>query len=144
MKVHLQKYCSDASSLDDVLQGAIQAIENIQASGTGRLGYVAGIISSDGPECVEENMVRLRGYTERLREEHGFPMISAAYVFQSELFQRIMQSPPATEEWIAFWRQILSCGRVTDLFMTPRWEESYGSRDEHELGKKLGIRIYYI
>lgn len=43
-----------------------------------------------------------------------------------------------------FWRDILESGHVTDIFMTPRWEQSKGAIDEHEAAKQLGIKIHYM
>ncbi len=116
--------------------------------GITRIGYVAGIITSDGPEYFQANRKRLADYVKKLRKIHKFPMFSAIDVFSSEVYERLKEwkLPFAEREMKvrSFWRKILKSGHVTDIFMTPRWEKSKGASDEHRTAKKIGLKIHYI
>ena len=115
-------------------------------NGNIRIGYVAGILNSDGPKHFENNRKKLADYTEKLRKMHKFPIFSVIDVFSDEIYNRL-------EEWRLpfekreikarfFWREILASGHVTDIFMTPRWEKSKGATDEHETAKRIGLTIH--
>lgn len=116
--------------------------------GITRIGYVAGIITSDGPGYFEANRKRLADYVRKLRKIHKFPMFSAVDVFSSEVYERLEEwKLPFSEREVKaryFWRKILKSGHVTDVFMTPRWEKSKGATDEHETARKIGLRTHYI
>lgn len=113
-----------------------------------KIGYVAGIITSDGREYFAANRKRLADYVKKLREIHKFPMFSAVDVFSSEVYERLGEwKLPFREREIKaryFWRKILKSGHITDIFMTPRWEKSKGASNEHETAKKIGLRIHYL
>lgn len=113
-----------------------------------RIGYVAGIITSDGHEYFEANRKRLADYVKKLRKIHKFPIFSAIDVFSSEVYERLTEwKLPFTKREVkarSFWRKILKSGHVTDVFMTPRWEKSKGATDEHKTARKIGLRIHYI
>ena len=88
-----------------------------------RIGYVAGIITSEGPEYFEANRKRLADYVKKLRKIHKFPMFSAVDIFTSEVYERLEEwKLPFVEREVkarSFWRKILKSGHVTDVFMTP-------------------------
>lgn len=107
-----------------------------------RLGYVAGIISSDGLEHVSENCRKLMDATAALRLLHDFPIFSSQDIFTSELYARLQPHDLAEENFRSLWSNILDSRLVTDVFFTPRWEESRGARMEHETAQKLGLRIF--
>lgn len=113
-----------------------------------RLGYVAGIIFSDGPLHVKRNIQLLMDYTEFLRKQHGFSIFSPTDVFYSGLFPNLKESsfPESARRivFVSFWRDILTSGFITDIFMTPRWQESQGATDEHNIAKEKGIAVHYI
>lgn len=149
MKAKLAKVLVDSTNLASVRDKVIALFDQTtQRTGTKRIGYVAGIINSDGPEKVEENRQRLAEYTERIRGEQDFPIFSATDIFTKELFTRLEEvklgGPEKTQAFLQFWREILEKGRITDIFMTPRWEQSLGARDEHETATRLGITIHYV
>lgn len=54
--------------------------------GITRIGYVAGIINSDGPKHFEINRKKLANHAEKLRKIHKFPMFSAVDVFSTDVF----------------------------------------------------------
>lgn len=137
-----------AKNLIHVRQELIKLFKQIRNGKVARIGYVAGILNSDGPQHFERNRKRIAEHAGVLRKIHKFPIFSAVDVFSDEIYFRM-------EEWklpfekreakaIFFWREILKSGHVTDIFMTPRWEKSKGATDEHKTAKKLGMSIHYI
>lgn len=113
-----------------------------------RIGYVSGIIFSDGPLHVKRNIQALSDYTDFLRSKHSFSIFSPVDVFYGGLFSNLKESsfPPSARRivFISFWRDILTSGFVTDIFMTPRWQQSEGATDEHNIAKEKGITIHYV
>lgn len=79
-----------ATTLDEVRDCVFGVFTEVAPSkGAKRLGYVAGIITSDGREHVDRNIIRLAEHTERLRQTYEFPIFSATDVFPQEVFDRI-------------------------------------------------------
>lgn len=113
-----------------------------------KIGYVAGAITSDGPEYFQANRKRLADYVKKLRKIHKFPMFSAIDVFSSEIYEKLEEwKLPFNEREVkarSFWRKILKSGHITDVFMTPRWEKSKGATDEHKTAKEIGLKIHYV
>jgi len=113
-----------------------------------KIGYVAGIINSDGQDLVERNRKRLIENAEKLRKIHNFPMFTAIDVFPPEIYNNLEEWKLSFEEREEkarlFWREILKSGCVTDIFMTPRWNRSKGATDEHKTAKEIGLTIHYI
>lgn len=113
-----------------------------------KIGYVAGIINTDGSEYIEINRKKLANHTKQLRTLHGFPIFSAIDVFSTEVYNRLLEQELSFEErekiFRGFWREILKSGHVTDIFMTPRWEKSKGATDEHKIARKVGLTVHYI
>lgn len=116
-------------------------------NGFTRIGYVAGVISSEGPKYFEMNRKRLVSYARKLREIHEFPIFSAVDVFSDNIYAQLEEMAlPFDEKEVkirSFWRKILKSGCVTDIFMTPRWERSKGASDEHRTAKQIGLKIHY-
>ena len=117
-------------------------------NGISKIGYVAGIITSDGPKHFEINRKRLADYARALRKIHKFPVFSSVDVFSKEVYTRLAEMVFSFEKrevkFRLFWREILKSGHVTDIFMTPRWDKSKGATDEHKTAKKIGLTIHYI
>lgn len=125
----------------------IAALRKIQEKHPGAIvGYVAGSVTSDGPEYVDQNVQRLAQYAKRLRKR------VSPYVFSTqEIFDKTHQDEindkgeEAQVELRRFWRDIQDSGYITDLFMTPGWERSAGARDEHEAAlQNPKIKIHYL
>jgi hypothetical protein len=104
---------------------------------------VAGIVTSDGPERIWENVAKLIERTEAISQEVDFPVFSSAWVFTSDVFERINAESYPQEAWLEFWREVLGSSLITDVFMTQRWRESRGASDEEETARNLGLRIHY-
>lgn len=117
-------------------------------SNIARIGYVAGIINSDGPEYVKVNRKKLADHAEKLRKVNKFPTFSAVDVFSEDIYARLEEMKLSLDKREAkmrsFWRQILISGHVTDIFMTPRWKKSKGATDEHKIAKRIGLTIHYV
>lgn len=131
----------------EVMRNELHSIfSNIQAQGHARIGYVSGIVSSDGPEHVSRNIQRLGVYTEYVGSLYTIPVFSAADVFTGEIIRDLHKVGYTNEGFIKFWREVLAPPErfVTDMFMTPRWEESLGARDELALAQEAGIALHYI
>jgi phosphoglycolate phosphatase-like HAD superfamily hydrolase len=115
---------------------------------SGRVGYVSGIISSDGDEKILKNITRLENYTNDIRKIHKFPIFNPPDIFSDDLYARLQElkvpKKEREEKFIVFWREILTSGHITDIFMTPRWRESRGAQDEHKTALRVGIRIHYV
>ena len=115
----------------------------------GKIGYVAGIVFSEGPEHVKKNIVLLEKYTTELRKKNNFPIFSSVDLFYgNEFYNQIEDTKLPYKErrtaFIEFYRKILQNSFITDIFMTPRWEKSEGATDEHETAKKQKLIIHYV
>lgn len=142
------KYVTSLLHVEKELVKLFKTTSKQAGGGITRIGYVAGIITSDGPGYFVANRKRLADYVRKLRKIHKFPMFSAVDVFSSEVYERLEEwKLPSSEREAkvrSFWRKILKSGHVTDVFMTPRWEKSKGALDEHKTAKKIGLRTHYI
>jgi len=129
-----------------ILPEALAVLEAVHKKNpSGRIGFVSGLITSDGPAFREKNMVILDERTKAIREKHGFPIFSASDVFSQDHLERIITSPfyvDRPEPWFRFWRSILIDGYVTDIFMTKRWEQSVGARDEFYTAQRIPLSIH--
>ena len=116
----------------------------VEEEGVTQIGYVAAIITSDGEEKVGENIARLQRYTEHVRKTQNYPVFSATDVFTEELYERLFAAGFKNDDWIVFWREVLGKDFVTDIFMTPRWEQSTGASDEYQTAKRTGKNLHYF
>lgn len=145
MRDKLKKAVAKAQELHEVKKIVTELLESIKVENEmQRIGYVAGIITSDGNEHIERNIKKLIEHTENLRNQHDFPIFSAPDVITPEVFERIDAINIPSKTWQEFWRDLLTTGHITDIFMSPRWEKSNGAIDEHETAKRLNIKIHYI
>lgn len=145
MKEKIREAIKSAKSLDRVKVGVIEVLRSTRGEERAeQLGYVAGIVTSDGPAKINENVRRLEAYTEQIRSEEGYPVFSSTDVFSEPLFVRINARELPNQAWLDFWRDVFGSGHVTDIFMTPRWEQSTGARDEYETAKRLNLTIHLV
>jgi len=140
----------DATNLGHVRDAVVVLFERVRKeTESSRLGYVAGIIGSEGEDKVAVNRQILQEHTDRIRAANGFPVFSATDIFENpELWERLeeirLSTPERRKAFIAFWREVLELGKVTDIFMTPRWEQSEGATDEYNTAQRLGIQIHIV
>jgi hypothetical protein len=99
---------AQAKNLEDVLQGVVPVLAHLREEGATRIGYVSGIITSDGLEHVERNRQQLALHTEQLRQTHAFPLFSPTDIFSDKLFSSLgeMQLPSVERagKFHQFWR----------------------------------------
>lgn len=149
MREKIVKVVKSSKNLNSIREAIVMLFEAIRKeTGEKRIGYVAGIIGSDGPEKMQENRDKLIVHTEKIRGEQKYPIFSSTDIFTKEVYDQLEE---IKLEWllrrqffIKFWREVLEQGKFTDIFMTPRWEESEGAIDEYETAKRLGITIHYV
>lgn len=149
MKHDIQKAISHATSLQEIVTSFNNLCKSLYENGDKRIGYVAGILFSEGPEHVQKNIHILQKHTEKVRAEHQFPVFSSVDLFYTnEFYDQIKDTKlPYAEKrnaFFAFYREILSNSYITDIFMTPRWELSQGATDEHNTAKKQKLIIHYV
>ena len=145
MRHHLQPFLDHVYQLDDVHPAVDHFFRQYQVDRADRrLGYVAGIITSDGPEQIPANLERLELYTDYLRTIHPFPLFACTDIFTTAVFDRVGAARLTSQEWLVFWRKILHQGHVSDVFMTPRWEVSVGAQDEYTTAQELGLQIHFV
>lgn len=127
----------------DLTEAVLEDLRQLKHKhGKDKLGYVAGMITSEGPQYVARNLQALQAHTKSLREAYDFPIFCSADVFRPEVFKSVHAECWTTEDWDMFWREILSAGIVTDIFMTPRWKMSHGARLEHETALHNNIKVW--
>lgn len=133
-------------NLDHVFQAVERSFAILKNSGIDRIGYVSGMITSEGPEHIAKNTKLLETNTLSIRSQVDYPVFSATCIFTNEIYSNLaeMNLPYAQREpqFIFFWRKVLSLG-VTDLHMTKKWDLSRGARDEHQTGQVLNLKIHY-
>lgn len=129
----------------NVLEEVQTAISDVlQELSGGRIGYVSGIVTSDGAGKVEENLQRLKDFARKMRERFGFPIFSPSDVFPKDILGRIQENGATNNDFVEFWRALLNSGHITDIFMTPRWQESHGATDEHQIAQEKGLKVHYL
>ncbi|MDP2637770.1 MAG: DUF4406 domain-containing protein [Candidatus Levybacteria bacterium] len=113
-----------------------------------RLGFVSGILTSEGDKNMPRNIERLRRYTKEIRDTHNFPIFSSVDVFGDGIYDQIEESKFERElrehHFVQFWKMILETGHITDIFMTPKWDKSRGAKIEHEVAQKIKIKIHIV
>lgn len=131
----------DSENFDILFERTLVVLKRLkEESPDGRLGYVSGIISSDGPEFLEKNRKILQEKTEKYRKEHDFPIFSANDIFTPDFVDRLGHDAPP---YVSFWRKILNSGLVTDVVMTKGWKRSKGATDEHTTAEINSLNIIY-
>lgn len=107
-----------------------------------RIGFVCGMISSEGREYIDENMARLQTYVQTISSRVKYPIFSSADVFTPEVYTAVNLADRTNEEFIQFWRGIFKSKTVTDVYFTPRWIKSDGARDEFETALQEGVNVH--
>lgn len=148
MREVIQKTTKTCYTFEEVYGAVIQAFGKVMEQSPGiQIGYVAGIIKADGSEHIETNRKTLMKFTEDTRRNMDFPIFSATDVFSDDVYTRLggLESIEAgNHDFRKFWRDILKAGYITDIFMTPRWEQSGGATDEHNTALTLKLHIHYL
>ncbi len=132
-----------ADSLDDLLDIAIECMRECTRQFQGvKVVYVSGMISSDGPPKIPENLRLLAKRTEEIRVKEDEALVfSASDIFSVELGNRLHATGVLGADYMLFWRKILEAGIVDTVVMTKRWRNSVGARDEFNVAMELGLKI---
>jgi hypothetical protein len=149
MRLEIETGLETVNSLDTIYSRMVDLFSRVQVErGAGQIGYVSGIINSDGPEHVARNVLKLAAYTETIRSAHDFPIFSATDIFTPTVREALpemqLQYTDREELFYDFWRKVLCCGYVTDIFMTPRWPLSKGAVDEFLTAQRAKLRIWTV
>jgi hypothetical protein len=144
----IRKTITHSKDLIEIARITNSVLKKYRAKGIKRIGYVAGILTSEGEDKLQENINRLDKHTENIRKANNYPVFSSTDIFDKKLvysLEEIKLSPNKVEEkFREFWRIILSSGYVTDIFMTPGWKRSRGAQDEHKTAKENGLKVHYV
>ncbi len=119
---------------------AVCEVVRFVVSREGKFTFVSGLISADGPQFIDRNMAVLTDFTDHIRKDSTAPVMSATDVFHRSLLD--LYRTESRDGWAVFWRKVLRSG-ISTLIMTPRWEDSYGAKDEHGFALQTGIQIEY-
>ena len=134
------------TSLEQIHEEVIKFFADIRKKHR-KIGYVAGIITSDGPGKIELNRKRLIEYTDRLEGLYDYPLFSAVDIFSDEIYDRIeekkLDADTRERKFAKFWGGVIRSGHLTDIFMTPGWQRSKGATIEHNTAKEIGLKIHY-
>ncbi|MBI2464747.1 hypothetical protein HYV64_01275 [Candidatus Shapirobacteria bacterium] len=144
MRKDIQEYLTEATDLSAIGHRLVEFLRCLKSQGNPKIGYVAGMITSEGPEFVERNLLRLEKYTQQISKKYHFPVFSQNDIFTPEVYQLIKASGVTREEFEEFYRQVHGSGLITHLFMTPRWELSRGATDELNTAVMANLTIIYI
>ena len=149
----LRKALEGSKDMDDVADRMVESFRRLREEhNMKRLGYVSGIITSDGPEFMVRNRAILKAFAEHLKGKHDMQLFAPSDVFEEENDYDLVLTdgrtriarPNDDRVFYRFWRKVLTCGYVTDIFMTPRWKKSKGAMDEHNTAVEAGIRTHYL
>jgi len=149
MRNNIRRAIKNSTRLQHVQEAIIEVfIDTNKNNPSKKIGYVAGIISSDGDEHVLKNQKRLEQIAEKLKKKTGFPVFSSVDLFGDGKYDQIddyhVKRPLREKGFIQFWESLLKSGHITDIYMTPRWKESKGAKAEHAVAKQNGLTIHYI
>src|ERR1035437_7915212 len=90
MKQILSKSFRKATTLEHILPELMLIFESVKLKrNIKKIGYVSGVISSQGDNKISENKKLLADHTEKIRQSVDFPVFSAADIFTDELYLRI-------------------------------------------------------
>lgn len=145
MKERFAELVVEVSTLEEVKDKVliVLAKEKKENPNT-RIGYVAGVITSDGQDKLLSNLETLKKYTQKLREINDYPIFSSTDIFSEEVAKNIEIERYSQKDWLKFWQDIVGSGYVTDIFMTPRWKESRGARDEYDTANEHKLNIHLV
>ncbi|MCL5113988.1 MAG: hypothetical protein M1372_02350 [Patescibacteria group bacterium] len=80
----------NSTSLEQIYEEIIKFFADIRKQYE-KIGYVSGIITSDGLDKIEYNRKKLMKYTKVLEEINNFPLFSAVDIFSDDIYLRIKE-----------------------------------------------------
>ncbi|MBU1085799.1 MAG: DUF4406 domain-containing protein [Candidatus Beckwithbacteria bacterium] len=94
---------------------------------------------------MDENRARLVRFASHLNQQNPDSFFfSSADIFTNEVRERINSTEISHPQWMEYWETILKANLITDLFLTPGWERSTGTKDEHRTAEEMGLAIHYL
>ncbi len=145
MRSHLRDAAGLARNFEDAYGHIVHALKKFRHEyHYPRIGYVSGVITSDGPHRVPDNreeLIRLAGVLQEMRH---FPIFTLQDAFTLETLARLKEAGYAARHYADLAAQVLESGHITDAFFAPRWEISPTSVLEHDVAERFGIAIHYI
>ncbi len=139
----LQRAVQQAHSLDEIGACVIPVLLNAKNRDPHRrLGYVSGIISSDGPEKMPENIRLLHERTEKIARLEKFPVFGPTYIFTDSVYGNIDAENLTSDDWNNFWASVL-IGIADKMYMTERWQCSKGAQFEFQLAYAHDIEVCF-
>ncbi len=149
MQVLIQRSLKGVTNLNQVQKNLLYVL-SLFKNGQPRthIGYISGIINSDGPDNIRTNLKILRKHTLKIRTFSQFPVFSPTDVFPPHIYLKLdevknLDVSRREQKFNFFWERVLESELITHIFMTPRWELSKGARNEHQVASKLGLEIQY-
>ena len=153
MSIHLRhfkeeekEHLKNAKTFKDLADLALQIINRIPEG----VSAISGPISTGGVGNTAENLTVFSNVTEILIEENEINVLSWI-PFETKMHEFYLEwkktskdgeyCMPILED---FYQPIFSSGKVNDVHFIHGWESSFGSRWEHNLCEKLGIKKIYL
>lgn len=140
----------DARDLGDLRFSVGKVLHDLREEyGLARTGLVSGKIGAILPEDEHRNRLILKSHTDRLRVMlRGVLIFSSSDIFSTKnnLYSVVtadMSRERARFELCNFWSEMIKDGKVTDLFLTPGWENSEGANIEKKAAEENGCNIYF-
>lgn len=144
MKDKIFGYLKNGKNLGQISDLLIEFLAKLKDKGNKNIGYVSGMISSEGPENIDNNLKRLEKYTQEISEEYKFPIFSQNDIFTDDVYKYIKNSGVTHTDFEKFYQKVHGSGLITHMFMTPKWELSKGATDEYKTAQRCGIKLIFI
>ncbi|MEA3355622.1 MAG: hypothetical protein U9Q63_04040 [Patescibacteria group bacterium] len=141
-----QQAIKDTISLSEIRETLVTNLAKfVEETQPQKVGFVAGAITAPTIEEINQNRARLVRFASHLNKQHpDCFFFSSADIFTDNVRERINSSQVSHEQWMDYWRTILNANLITDLFLTPGWKKSAGTRDEHKTAKTIGLNIHQL
>lgn len=144
MKKRLMDYLLPGKTLAQISDLLVDLLQKIHDEGNENIGYVCGMISSEGPENITKNLERLEKFTQDIRKKYDYPIFSQNDIFTTEVYKKIKQAGATHDDFELFYQKVHGSKLITHLFMTPKWELSKGATDEYKTAQRCGIKVVFI
>jgi hypothetical protein len=109
-----------------------------------KIGYLAGPITSDGKEKINQNLGILQFTASKLTKDFGFIIFSAPDLISSRVYWKIQGEKLLQCDWEDFWDKLLLTKCFTDIFMLNGWERSRGATKELKTALQASLTIHYL
>ena len=145
MRSHLRDAAGLVRNFEDAYGHIVHALRKFRNEyNYPRIGYVSGILTSEGPHRVLQNreeLIRLAGV---LQEMHHFPIFTLQDIFTPETLRLLKEAGHTSLHYTDLATQVLQSGHITDTFFAPRWKISPTVCLEHDAAERFGLKIHYI